>query len=52
MTEYIRNAVIEDVFLGFESIPPGKNFIFRIRYKTNSGSGQMTLNPLVIPTVL
>ena len=52
MTEYISNAIIKDVFLGFESIPPGKNFIFRIRYKTNSASGQMTLNPLVIPTVL
>ena len=53
MVEKIENAQIKDVYLGFQDIPPGTNFIFAINYETASGlGGIMHFNPLVIPIVL
>lgn len=53
MVEKIENAHIKDIYLGFEDIPPGKNFIFAMKYETASGwGGIITFNPLIIPTIL
>lgn len=46
------NIEITDVFLGFEEIPAGENFILEIHYKGVAYSGVMKFNPLVIPKML
>lgn len=50
--EKIENACIKDFYLGFEDIPPGRNFIFAMKYETASGwGGVIKFNPLMIPTI-
>lgn len=46
------NIEITDIFLGFEEMPVGENFILGIHYKGGGCVGIMKFNPLVIPKML
>lgn len=46
------NIKITDVFLGFEEMPAGENFILELHYEGSTGGGVMKFNPLVIPKML